>query len=88
MVHAVFGAARKAIEWEIAESSDPSVNSAAVGFVKAFKYSIPPPPGAVARARFFLTSDFFRRSSSQGQISLEPVECQFGDMVQRARFFE
>jgi len=40
MVHAVFGADGKAIEWEIAESSDPSVNSAAVG-LKALNIRFP-----------------------------------------------
>jgi len=60
MVHTIFGADGKAIEWEIADSTDPSLNSAAINFVKGFNYSIPAPPGAVAeQSQVFLNVRFF-----------------------------
>jgi len=60
IVHAVFGPGGNAIETEIAESSDPSLNPAALNFAKGFRYSIPPPPGAVAeQSQVFLTVRFF-----------------------------
>jgi hypothetical protein len=60
IVHAVFGPGGNAMETEIAESSDPSLNVAALNFAKGFKYSIPPPPGAVQeQSQVFLTVRFF-----------------------------
>ena len=60
IVHAVFGPGGNAIETEIAESSDPSLNAAALNFAKGFRYKIPPPPGAVVeQSQVFLTVRFF-----------------------------
>jgi len=60
IVHAVFGPGGNTIETEIAESSDPTLNVAALNFAKGFRYSIPPPPGAVPeQSQVFLTVRFF-----------------------------
>jgi hypothetical protein len=59
IVHAVFGQGGNAMETEIAESSDPTLNVAALNFAKSFRYSIPPPPGAVPeQSQVFLTVRF------------------------------
>jgi hypothetical protein len=61
VVHAVFGADGKAVETEIADSSDPTLNGEALSFVKGYKYSIPTPPGAVPeQSQVYLTVRFFQ----------------------------
>ena len=55
VVQATFGADGKAIETEIAESSDPTLNTAALNYAKSFRFSVRAPPGATqAQSRVYL----------------------------------
>jgi hypothetical protein len=59
IVHATFGADGNAIETEITESSDPTLNREALSFVQGFRYSVPTPPGSVPeQTQVYLTVRF------------------------------
>ncbi len=60
VVHAIVGANGRALETELAETSDPSLAGAALDFANHFSYSVPTPPGAVVKqSQVYLHINFF-----------------------------
>jgi hypothetical protein len=59
VVHATFGADGKAIETEITETSDPTLNADALAYTNGYKFSIPAAPGSVPeQSQVYLTVNF------------------------------
>jgi len=60
VVHATFGPNGGILESELAETSDPTLDAAALDFANRYSYSVPTPPGAVAKqSQVYLHINFF-----------------------------
>jgi hypothetical protein len=60
VVHATFGANGRAIESELAETSDPTLVPAALDLANRYSYSVPTPPGGVVKqSQVYLHINFF-----------------------------
>ncbi|HWE49915.1 MAG TPA: hypothetical protein VG273_09010 [Bryobacteraceae bacterium] len=61
VVHATFGANGRVIESELAEASDPTLETAALDFASRYNYAVPTPPGAITRqSQVYLHINFFQ----------------------------